>query len=338
MTSLKDRLLEAQTRWVIEQLTGPALPELVARDVSDLLAAGERVTVAEVVDPELLKQVVRTVAERVPASAAASTVTGVAAEVIHSGPAQSYTLTDVIDRENVERLTDEVLGSLDLVEAFLDDLARSPMVAASASRFVTHMVTDVISANRAMAEKIPGIGGLVSVGANMTGKVIGAADRQIEAVVGNTAAKGATYAMRRLNKVLIETLKNPATREAVLEAFDMYSEQPVIKVHKVAEVDDVRRIAGLIQDIVIAGAPTEPVLALADALVDGFLATYGEHPVTTLFDDLDLSRDELTEHATAAADRLLGAAHEAGVLEPLVRDRLAPFWASTEVAALLDEA
>ena len=34
--SLAERLLDAQVAWLIEQLTGPALPELIARDVRHL--------------------------------------------------------------------------------------------------------------------------------------------------------------------------------------------------------------------------------------------------------------------------------------------------------------
>lgn len=338
MTSTADRLLDAQVAWVLAQLSDDRLAQTVAADVDELLAVGARTTTRSLVDPESVKAVVHDHLRVVPPSAGASTLVQHAAEVIHEGPAESFTPAEVIDRENVERLTDEVLGAADLIESFLDDLTRSPLVATVASRFVARVVNDVVASNRAVAEKIPGVGSLVSLGAKSAGRVISAADKQIEQVLGDTAAKGAAFAMRRLNKVVVETLRDPATKDAVLEIFDLYADQPVVRLAHVASHDDVQRIAGLVQDIVIAGAPTGPVHELVDALIDGFFELYGDEPVATLLADLDLGRDLLVEHAVALVGPAVDGLRESGDLERLVRDRLAPFYASDEVAAILAEA
>lgn len=334
-SSVADRLLDAQVAWLVGRLTGPDLPDLIAADVDDLLLAGSRLHLEALVDPEDLKQIARLLLTQVPPSTAASTLVGVAADVAYDGPKQPFTLADLIDREHVESLADEVLGMTDLVAAFLDQLTESPLVANLASRFVGRIVNDVVAMNQAVADKIPGLGSLVSFGTGAAGKVMGAADKGFQQVLGDTAGKGATFAMRRLNKVVIETLKDPTTRDAVLEVFDLYADQPVARLDQLGSREDVARIAGLLQDVVIAGAPAEPVLALVDALIDGLFATYGEHPVSTLVDDLDLGRDDLVAHATAVVPRVLEQAAESGELERLARSRLAPFFASPEVAAIL---
>ena len=82
-------------------------------------------------------------------------------------------------------------------------------------------------------------------------------------------------------------------------------------------------------------APSEPVLGLVRAVVEGFLATYAEHPVTDLVTDLGLDAASIAARLTPLASRAVGAAREAGELEGLVRSRLAPFWDSPEVVALL---
>ena len=336
MTPTSEQLLDAQAAWLITRLTGDGLSAQVATDVDDLLAIAQRTTPAMLVDPQAVKAFVHDVAEVVPPSSGATTLVEAGADIVYDGPAGSYTLADVIDRENVERLTDEVLGTADLLEKVLDDLTRSQLVATIASRFMGRVVNDVVQTNRAMAEKIPGVGSLVSLGAKSAGKVIGAADKQLEQVLGDTAAKGAAFAMRRLNKIVVETVKDPTTKRAVLEIFDLYADEPVVRPDAIAEREDAQRVAGLLQDIVIAGAPTAPVLALVDALVDGFFRVYGDEPVATLLADLDLDRDLLVRHADALVSRVLRIAHESGELEPLLRDRLTPFFDSPEVAAILD--
>jgi hypothetical protein len=334
--SVASRLLDAQVAWLVEQATGADLTETIARDIDALLSAGARIPLARLVDAAAVKESVHTLLDKVPPSTAASTLVQVAADVLYDGPAETFTLADLLDREHVAGLTDEVLGSVDLAEKFLDRLTESPLVATLAARFVGRVVSDVVQMNQAVADKIPGVGSLVSFGTNAAGKVLGGVDKQLQQVLGDTAGKSATFAMRRLNKIVIETLKDPTTKDAVLEVFDLYAGEPVTRLADVTERDDVRRVAGLLQDIAIAGAPTDPVVALADALIDGFFATYGAHPVTTLLDELAITRDDLVGHAAVLAPRVLKAARDSGELERLLRDRLEPFFSSPEVVALLE--
>ncbi len=329
------RLLDAHVAWMIDRLTGDEVATTVSVELDELLESGSRLATGALVGADDVKALVRRLMETVPPSTGASALVERAADVAYDGPSERFSLADVVDRENVERITDEVLGASDLVEALLDRLTESPLAATLASRFVGRVVNDVVQTNRAMAERIPGVGSLVTFGAKSAGRVIGAADRQLEQVLGDTAAKGAVFVMRRLNRIIVETLQDPTTHDAVLEIFDLYADQPVPRLDRIGRREDVHRVAALIQDIVVAGAPTEPVLALADALVDGFFSVYGDEPVTVLLEDLDLDRDLLAEHAVALVSRLLATAHESGDLELFLRHRLAPFYDSSEVAAIL---
>jgi len=334
---LAHRLLDAQVAWAIGQLTGPELPELLPSHVDEILGVASRVTVGAAVAADDVKALIRLLADRLPPSTAASTIAEIAAHAIHEGPAEPFSMADVIDRAHVERIVDEALDSTDLLEAVLDDLTRSPAVAALASRFLGLIVQDVLATNRAVAEKIPGMGSLVSLGANAAGMFMGVADKQIEQLVGGTAGKGAVFAMGRLNKVLLETLRDPAARTALVEIYDLYADQP-IAARGLGELVDLERVAGLVQDVAIDVLPSEPALALVDRLVDAFFNVYGEHPITALVDDLGITRDDIVAHATALAPRLLAAARESGELERLVRARLEPFYASAAVQEILGTA
>lgn len=331
---LARRLLDAQVAWTIDQLTGPELPDAVPGYVHDLLAVASRTPLAAAVDADDVKAVVRRIAHQLPPSAAASTLAEIAAQAISEGPDEPFSIGEVIDRAHAVRIVDEVLGRTALLEAALDDLTESPVVAGLAARFLAQIVQDVLQTNRAVAERIPGVGSLVSLGANAAGMVMGVADKQIEQLVGGTAGKGATFAMRRLNKILIETLRDPAARAALIDIYDLYADRPITS-SGLLEPADVERVADLVQDIAIDVLPSEAALALADRLVDRFFAVYGEHPISTLVEDLGVTRDDLVTHATALAPRLLAAAHESGELEPLVRARLEPFYESAAVQDVL---
>lgn len=314
------------------------LPTLVAEEVTSLLAVGERLTVGALVDADDVAALISDVLERVPPSTAASTFTAVLAEVLHAGPpgGEEHTLGDAVSREHVEALTDAALAGTDTLKDALDDLTRSPAVAAVAGRFMARVVSEVVQTNRAMAEKLPGLGSLVSFGAGAAGKVIGAT--QVDALVGAAAGQGAGFAVRRLNAIVVDTLRDPGTRAAVLEVYGLYADQPLTGLQRAMTLEQAQHLAGLVQDVVIDAAPSEPVQALVRAVAEGFVATYADHPVSELVADLGVDAEAVTAHVTTLAARAIAAARETGELEPMVRSRLAPFWESPAVAAILEPA
>ena len=200
---------------------------------------------------------------------------------------------------------------------------------------MARVVSEVVQTNRAMAEKLPGLGSLVSFGAGAAGKVIGAT--QVDALVGAAAGQGAGFAVRRLNAIVVDTLRDPGTRAAVLEVYGLYADQPLTGLQRAMTLEQAQHLAGLVQDVVIDAAPSAPVQALVRAVAEGFVATYADHPVSELVADLGVDAEAVTAHVTTLAARAITAAREAGELEPMVRSRLAPFWESPEVAALLGD-
>jgi hypothetical protein len=333
--TLADRLLDAQVAYVIDRLTGDKLQETITRDVDDVLAIAVGLRIDTLLDPEEVKRIARRLVAAIPASVGATELVQAATDVVYAGPATPYAVGELVSREHVESLVDEALGARHLVKQGLDAVAESPLVAQVASRFVARIVGDVLAANRSVAEKIPGVGSLMSFGTSAASKVMGAADKQFEQLLGDTAGKGATFAVRRLNKIILETMKDPTTRDAVLQVWDLYADQPVGSLSRFAQKEDAYRVVEIVQSMVATGAATVHAEALVDALVDAFFERYGEHPVTTLLEELEISRDDLVTDVGALAPKIIGAAAEKGELEKLVRARLEPFFQSAEVTELL---
>ena len=335
LSPVAQRLLDAQVAWLVDQLTGPALAVQIAADLDELLASGSRLTLGELVSADSIKPIARSLFTVVPPSAGAASVVEMAAGVVYAGPGHPFAVSDVIDKENLERLVDFGLERRAMLGEALDELANSPLLAAMISRGVSRVITDALAANKAVAEKIPGVGSLVSFGSKTAGKAVGAAAGAAEGFMGDAASKGAAFAMRRVNKIVLDALGDPTARAAALEVFDLYAHQPIPNPKTFITEDEVRELAAILHDVVVAGAPTEPVLKLVDALIDGFFGVYGAHPVTVLLDELDLSRDTVLEYAAGVVPQILSGAHASGELERLVRVRLAPFFETEAVAKIL---
>src|SRR6266496_6515398 len=141
-----DRLLDAQVEFVVGELTGKRLAQVIARDVDDLLALGGRLTVAEVIDPDVVKPMLRRLVERIGGSALlVDLVTALSDAVYDLSASENYNLGEVVDREPVEALVVKLLAMDTLHDRALERLAESPLVATVATRFVTKIVADFLN-------------------------------------------------------------------------------------------------------------------------------------------------------------------------------------------------
>lgn len=334
--SLALQLLDAQVAHHLDRLAGDQLASTVTRLADEVLAAAGDHPIDGLVDREAIKHIVARSLATVPGSSAVSGIVELATTVVHDGPAEAYPVGELVDRERVVVLVDELLALHPVLERALGRLTASPLVGTMASRFMGRIVGEVLQANKAVAGKVPGLGPLMSLGTGAASRMMGAADKQFEGLIGDTVGKGGTFAVRRLNRIVIETLQDPTTREAVLQVWDLVSEEPVGGLGRHVSRAEISGVVDAVHDLAVTTVASEHVARLGDAIVEAFFERFGGHTPAELLDELDLSREELVADLVRIAPRVVDALQETGDLERMLRARLEPFYASPEVRALLD--
>lgn len=334
--SLAQRLLDAQVAYHLARLSGDECPETVAGLVDDLLTAGDHHQLADLVDRQAIKAIVVRALATVPASAAISGIVELATTVVYDGPAEPYPVGELIDRDRFEALLDSLLALHPVLERFMERLADVPLVGTTASRFMGRIVGEVLQANKAVADKVPGLTSLMSFGTTAASRMMGAADKQFEGLIGEAMGKSSAYAVRRLNRIVIETLRDPTTREAAMDAWDLLAQEPVVGLSSYATHEQVFGVADALHDLAITSLATEHVARLSEVVVDGFFDRFGGFTPSELLDELDLDREDLIADLVLIAPPVVAALRESGDLERLLRAQLEPFFTSAEVAALLD--
>lgn len=333
--SLAQQLLDLQVRHHLDRLDEEHLSATVAGLAEDALAASGGLAIADLVDREAIKPIVHRALATAPGSAAVGSIVELAVDVLLAGPPEPYPLGDLVERSQVEALVDELLALHPLVDRSLGRLSKSPLVGTVASRFMGRVVGEVLQANKAVADKVPGLGTLMSFGTSAASRVVGAADKQFEGLIGDTVGKGGAFAVRRLNAILIETLKDPTTREAVLQVWDLASAEHVRGLGDRTSREELSGVVDAVHSLVVDVAATEHAARLADALVDAFFDHFGGHTPVELLDELEIDREELVADLVRIAPGVVGALRESGDLARIIRARLAPFYDSAEVRALL---
>lgn len=334
--SAADRLLEAQVSHHLARLDDASLAAGVARVADELLRALGSTRLDELADVAAMQAIAARLVTTAPGSRAATGLVDLVADVVLDGPADPHPLGEVVDRARVEVLLDRLHDLLPLVERALDRVTDTPVVGTVATRFMGRIAAEVLAANKAVADKVPGLGSLVSLGTGAASRMIGVADRQVDWLVAGTVGRGSTLAVRRLNHVVVETLRDPTTREAVLAVWDDLAATPVRATTDAETREQVHGVLAAGHDLLAAAARTDHAVRLVEALVEGFVDRFGSRTLDEILADLDLTRAEVVDDLVLLAPGVVAALRESGDLERLLRAELAAFYASPQARAALD--
>ncbi|HET6876071.1 MAG TPA: hypothetical protein VFH38_00925 [Jatrophihabitans sp.] len=337
MTAARDlanRLLDAQVDYVLAELKGERLTELVAQFVDEALAAGETIPLERVVDAQRMKVIGKRLLVQLGESPLVDDIAVALADGLYDMQAsEAQTLGEVLEREPVEALVARFLSLRTLHERTLDRLTESPLVAVVASKFVAQIVADLVAQNRARAERVPGMSSLLSIGTSAANRVRSPFDQ----LLGDAADKGAQYALRRTNNAIRELLRDAPLQQAAMELWDLHAEEPIGDLREYLSRQELRDVILIVLEVLATARSTDFAGAVVDACVDVLLEHYGARDVTGLIAELGIQRDDLVEDAVALATPVLETAEAEGVLAALVRSRLGPFFFSPAVLDLLGE-
>lgn len=334
-SDLAQRLLDAQVAFHLDQWSGERLTDTLRAFAEDLLDALSLTPIADLVDSATLRPLLERVLTEVPGSPGVAALVELATAVCYEGPSEPFPAGAAVDSQAVEALVTRLLDVAPGFEQVANRLAENPLVGVVASRFMGRVVGEVLQANQAAASRVPGLGALVSLGTSTASRLKGAADRQLEPFLGDAMGKGGAYAVRRLNRVVFDTLRDPTTRDALIAAWGQLADGSVGGLAKYAGADEVLGVVTAGHDLAVGTLQTEYAAALAEALLDRVVDWFGGYSTVELLETFGLGRADLVDGLVRSAPRALETLRESGELERLLRAQLEPFYTSPEVVALL---
>jgi hypothetical protein len=337
--TLADRLLDAQVAWVIEECTGAAAAETLARLVDDLLGVTAALSVSRALDRSAAKDIARRALETVSASPLIMEGVTTFADSLYDLEAnEDHRLGEVFSREPVEALLAKALAAQQLQERVLDRLGQSPLVATIAAKFVTKLVSDIVAQNKARAERVPGMSSVIKIGTSAANRVKSPFDKQLDHILGDAAERSAQTALRRTTRTIQEMIAEAPLQDALLEVWDLHADEAIGELREYLSKDDLREFAVLVHDVIISARDSAFFAAITDMIVDVFFDKHGDKTLLDLLNQLGFSRGRLVTDARLLAPLFLEQARASGQLEAQVRAGLARFWSSDLAAAALAEA
>ena len=336
---LASRLLDAGVEHLLRELTGDPFTEVVARDVDEFFAIADRLTLGELFDRALLRDQAQFAIEQLANTPNIRDVVGDLAQAIYDLSAnEEFRLGDIIDRNGIQLLIRQVLSMDTMTDRALERLTESSIAATVASVFVNKIVGDVVDSNRRLAEKLPGMSSLLSIGDFAASRVRMATDRNLNQLLGDVAGIGAQYALRRTNNAIRELIRDAPLEEAALEIWDLHADEPVSGLRSYVTADEVGDMARIVYDLALANPNGDYLAAVLDQLVDVVFDRYSDRAVGPALRELGVEPDIVKNHTLSLAASVIEALERNGLLEKLIRDQLEPFFYSDNVLTILTNA
>ncbi|WP_216911147.1 hypothetical protein [Nocardia noduli] len=331
---IAERLLDAQVEFLLGEVTGDRFAEVVGRDIESVLGVADTLVFREIVDIDQAKQTVRTIVDLIGGSPVIADMVGVFADSIYDNIAENneYTLGQVVDREPVEALLEKIFAMHQAQERILDRLTESPLVATVAAKFVDKLINDFVAANRERAEKIPGVSSLMSLGQSAANRAKKVADNSF---VGDLAGKGALFALKRTNNAIREMLRDAPVHSAAMEFWDLHADEPVSGLREYLTRKDLNELVLLCYEIAVTTREKPYFGLLLDECVEVFFQKYGDYTLAAMLPELGLTGDDIATEILRYGPAVIEGAKRNGVLAGLIRERLAPFYTSEAVLAIL---
>lgn len=336
VSGIPAKLLDAQVSFLLAELTGDRLSELLAEDVAGLLGIADTLVLNDVVDAAAVKQAGHELVAAIFASPMVEALVPILAEALYDLDASDeYDLGDVVDREAVSTLVSTFLSMRTLHDRAMERMTESPLAAAIATKFVQQIVADFIAQNKQAAERIPGASSLFSLGQSVASRAKSVSDKTLGSFIDGATDKGAQMALKRTNHAIRELLRDPQMHAAAMELWDLHAGEPISGLRTYLTNTELRTLAVLIADLVVSGREGPLAQHIVDECVEVFFERYGDQTLAALLTELGLTRELLTAHLQTIAAPVVAAALESGAIERVLRSRLEPFFASDAVAAIL---
>lgn len=321
---LAQRLLDAHVAHDLAQLRGPAFAGLVEQEIDHALRRASELTLGDVVGRRQVKDVAHKYVSTFRLPGAIPEIAGEIATRLREHPANATPLGEVVPRRHVLAAVAKVAELRDVRRRVARVIAASPSVQTWLGEFLRSLVTVPV-------DRMP----LTGVARAVLARLPGPVDDDLEQRGREFSEWLAARVLERWVGQGLESLDDNELAEALLEVYDAHAERPVGELIATLDEDDLVDVLVVAYEFWLDIRTGDHLRAMIDTGVDYFFDRYGSYPLDELLDEFGLDRDDLIEEALRFAPRAIEALHGTGLLEDIVRRRLAAFYDSAEARALL---
>ncbi|GGO84279.1 hypothetical protein GCM10011584_01450 [Nocardioides phosphati] len=331
--TLAEQLLDAHVAHELDALRGERFAAQVEVELDHLLAAVGGLELEKVVQRELVTAVALKYVATFLLPGAIPEIAGEIASRVRSHPANVVPLGELVDRARVAELVSVLAEMRGVRERVLRGLADNASLQSGVGEVMRGIAISPLATGRRFARMVPLVGSGIDAAEKIGAGLIDGADQRSREVAERAAGALLGY----ISTNAAETVSDDELREAVLEVWDALSVRPVGELLGAVSEGQFVELFVAVYELWLDLRTTDYIASAVSSGVEVFFDTYGTFTLTDLLAEFGLGREDLLEEALRFGPPVIEALAETGVLEVLVRRRLAAFYTSPAAQALLAE-
>ncbi|MDO7867593.1 hypothetical protein [Nocardioides jiangxiensis] len=329
--SLADQLLDAHVAHELAALRGDRFEEQVVVEIDHLLATLGTLRLDQVMRRELVSAVALKYVATFRLPGAIPEIAADIATRVRSHPANEVALGDLVGRARVDELVSVVAEMRGIRERILRGMADNATLQSGVGEVMRGLAIGPLTTGRRIAKRVPLVSSGIDAAEKLGAGLIDGADQRSREV----AERAAGVLLGYLSDSAADTVSDDELRAAVLEVWDALAARPLSELVGAVSEGQVVELFVAIYQLWLDLRTTPYIAAAVESGVQVFFDTYEAFTLHDLLAEFGLDREDLVEEARRFGPPVLDALAQAGVLEGLVRRRLAGFYTSPEAQALL---
>lgn len=334
MPATAQSLLDAHTRHLLQQLSGPGLQALLDDETSALwqwLAARPAAALTDEV--RVRDFLLRNVLEQEPSPRLLAQIGTLASHALSSPLTQQVKLEELLNGREYDLVVDRLIALEKLRHELVHAALQNPAVTQLISDLVYNGVKNYLAENSGLAKKVPGMSSLMKVGKGVMERV--GADDAIDGALRSYIKRNTRSTMEMCERLLTSALETPKLKTISRQFWQQIKSMPLSRLSRHVQADDVDDVVTIGNTLWNHFRQTGYARDLLGELVHVWFNEHGQEPLTQVLESLGLSEERLKEEVRQIGLPLVAELVASGHLEARLRAHLGRFYLSPEVSALL---
>lgn len=327
-------LLDAHTRHVLQQLSGDALPALVAEETEAACAWMAARPVHSFATAQMVRDfLLRNVYDITPSESLLDSIGTLATRAFRS-PLNDETRVDaILTKADYDHIVNELIALESVRNELIHAVMQNHDVVRLISDIVYSGIKNYMAENSKIANKVPGMGSLLKAGKGMMERM--GTDGMVEGAIKNYIRQNTRSTMEMTERLIQQALASHKLKESSPKLWQQIDDKRLGVATRHVQETHVRSTVEIGNRLWNHFRQTGYARGLLHELVETWFETRGNDSLMTVLESIGLDAQRLPHEVKLFLQPLLAELIASGHLEARIRLHLERFYGSAEVGSLL---
>jgi hypothetical protein len=334
--ALAKELLELHVQHELDALTPARFLDWLQQETHPVLEALAAIPLKQLLSEDQLNQLIHDQVVSHPIPGAIAEIAGDAATYLFkSDPHLDSRVKDIMTAQQFQGFVAKLLElehqRHDLIHQFID----LPVYRSLISSVVYKAITRYLYEDNMLSKHVPGVSSMLKMSRNVMNKTVPKISGAMEESVKKYISNNLSLFQQESKTYLVESLTTEELESSIMDFWDDIENKTLRELQEGMDSIDLSEFVVLGYEFWLEFRESDYFEHCYQSVVHFLYQRYGDEPLATLLEDLEITADTVIDRTQQLAPQLLTTLQEQGILEELVRRRLSAFYESDAVSKTL---